>query len=106
VPQVAVVGYTNVGKSSLVSHLSHTPLECEDKLFVTLDPTARRVRLPTSGEACVLSDTVRAEERKRGNVCIRDRVHVCVCEREIGGEREWERGREGDRGDSPAEVRG
>ncbi|GAX80992.1 hypothetical protein CEUSTIGMA_g8427.t1 [Chlamydomonas eustigma] len=56
-PQVAVVGYTNVGKSTMVNTLTGSSLISKDALFVTLDPTARRLQLP-QGDACVLSDTV------------------------------------------------
>ncbi|GAB4821475.1 hypothetical protein N2152v2_008521 [Parachlorella kessleri] len=54
---VAVVGYTNAGKSSLVNALSKADVGVEDRLFATLDPTLRRVLLP-SGKEAILSDTV------------------------------------------------
>lgn len=57
VPQGAIVGYTNVGKSSLLSSLSGADLLVKDQLFATLDPTARRVMLEGHVEV-VLSDTV------------------------------------------------
>eukprot|EP00898_Chlorokybus_atmophyticus_P000002 jgi/Chlat1/1001/Chrsp108S01398 len=57
VAQVAVVGYTNAGKSSLVTALSKRQVGIEDRLFSTLDPSLRGVRLP-SGRRAVLSDTV------------------------------------------------
>ncbi|KAI5067597.1 hypothetical protein GOP47_0018125 [Adiantum capillus-veneris] len=56
-PVVAVVGYTNAGKSSLVSALSRSKLYIDDKLFATLDPRSRSVTLP-SGQSIILSDTV------------------------------------------------
>eukprot|EP00887_Chlorella_sp_A99_P005965 scaffold29.g5965.t1 len=56
-PQVAVVGYTNAGKSSLVTALTGSEVGAADALFATLDPTLRRARLP-SGREAVLSDTV------------------------------------------------
>ncbi|MCO5581563.1 hypothetical protein L7F22_035451 [Adiantum nelumboides] len=56
-PVVAVVGYTNAGKSSLVSALSRSKLYIDDKLFATLDPRSRSVVLP-SGQSVILSDTV------------------------------------------------
>lgn len=56
-PVVAVVGYTNAGKSSLVATLSRSKLYIDDKLFATLDPRSRSVTLP-SGQAVILSDTV------------------------------------------------
>lgn len=56
-PVGAIVGYTNSGKSSLLKTLSGTDVFVEDKLFATLDPTTRRIRLPESGEV-LLSDTV------------------------------------------------
>ncbi|KAL9241639.1 hypothetical protein vseg_015726 [Gypsophila vaccaria] len=54
---VAVVGYTNAGKSTLVSSLSHTELYSDDRLFATVDPRVRGVTLP-SGRKVLLSDTV------------------------------------------------
>ena len=57
VPTVALVGYTNAGKSTLFARLTGEPAEISDALFVTLDPLLRRVRLPDSREL-LLSDTV------------------------------------------------
>ncbi|KAJ6813614.1 uncharacterized protein M6B38_142330 [Iris pallida] len=54
---VAIVGYTNAGKSTLVSALSETDLYCDDRLFATVDPRLRSVVLP-SGRKALLSDTV------------------------------------------------
>ncbi|TKV91591.1 hypothetical protein SEVIR_9G106800v4 [Setaria viridis] len=54
---VAVVGYTNAGKSTLVSALSETALYSDDRLFATVDPRLRSVILP-SGRKALLSDTV------------------------------------------------
>ncbi|CAL5220216.1 g2192 [Coccomyxa viridis] len=56
-PLCSVVGYTNAGKSSLVSVLSGSYVEAEDRLFQTLDPTLRQAVLP-SGQQVILSDTV------------------------------------------------
>ena len=56
-PSVAIVGYTNAGKSSLLNALTGTNALAEDKLFATLDPTSRRLRLP-GGRILVLTDTV------------------------------------------------
>jgi GTP-binding protein HflX len=53
----SIVGYTNAGKSSLLKRLSGADILVEDKLFATLDPATRRVRLP-SGERILLTDTV------------------------------------------------
>jgi GTP-binding protein HflX len=57
VPVVAIVGYTNAGKSTLLHALSDADVLIEDKLFATLDPTVRRVSLPNGREA-LFSDTV------------------------------------------------
>ena len=57
VPHAAIVGYTNAGKSSLLKRLTGADVFVEDKLFATLDPTTRRVELP-SGQALLLTDTV------------------------------------------------
>ncbi len=57
VPVVAIVGYTNAGKSTLLNTLTGAGVLTEDKLFATLDTRARRLRLP-SGEFVVLTDTV------------------------------------------------
>ncbi|GFP96318.1 GTP-binding protein at3g49725 chloroplastic [Phtheirospermum japonicum] len=54
---VAVVGYTNAGKSTLVSELSNNYLYCDDRLFATVDPKLSSVILP-SGRKVLLSDTV------------------------------------------------
>ena len=57
VPVVALVGYTNAGKSSLLNALSRAGVVARDQLFSTLDPVTRRVRLP-SGEQVLMTDTV------------------------------------------------
>lgn len=57
VPSCAIVGYTNVGKSSLLNALTGAGVLSEDKLFATLDPTTRRFNLPT-GRPILLTDTV------------------------------------------------
>jgi GTP-binding protein HflX len=57
VTSVAIVGYTNVGKSTLLNRLTDANILAEDKLFATLDPTARSLRLP-SGRRVMLVDTV------------------------------------------------
>src|SRR5690349_2118002 len=56
-PIVALVGYTNAGKSTLLNALTGANVLAEDKLFATLDPRARRLRLP-NGSFVVLTDTV------------------------------------------------
>ncbi|MGI8756239.1 MAG: GTPase HflX [Acidimicrobiales bacterium] len=55
--QVAIVGYTNAGKSSLLNRLSGAGVLVEDRLFATLDATTRRLDLP-GGEAVLVTDTV------------------------------------------------
>ena len=57
IPEVAIVGYTNAGKSTLLNRLTDAGILAEDKLFATLDPTTRKYTLP-SGEAILLTDTV------------------------------------------------
>ncbi len=56
-PVVAIVGYTNAGKSTLLNTLTSSKVFTEDKLFATLDPTTRRLRFPREREV-VLTDTV------------------------------------------------
>ena len=57
IPTVALVGYTNAGKSTLFNALTDADVYVEDKLFATLDPTVRRLDLP-EGQNVVLADTV------------------------------------------------
>ncbi len=57
IPTVALVGYTNAGKSTLFNALTNASVYVEDQLFATLDPTVRRLQLP-SGRNVVLADTV------------------------------------------------
>ena len=57
IPTVALVGYTNAGKSTLFNALTEAGVYVEDKLFATLDPTVRKLELPGGGEV-ILADTV------------------------------------------------
>jgi GTP-binding protein HflX len=57
IPVVAIVGYTNAGKSTLLNALSHADVFVEDKLFATLDPTTKRLALPDR-RTVLLTDTV------------------------------------------------
>jgi GTP-binding protein HflX len=57
VPSVALVGYTNAGKSTLMNRLCNSDVFAEDKLFATLDPTARKFQL-NDGKTALLVDTV------------------------------------------------
>ena len=57
IPIVALVGYTNSGKSTLLNAMSRAGVLAEDKLFATLDPTTRRLRL-SDGTTVLLTDTV------------------------------------------------
>ncbi len=57
IPQIAIVGYTNAGKSTLLNTLTDAGILAENKLFATLDPTTRKLRLPC-GETVLLTDTV------------------------------------------------
>ena len=56
-PLVAIVGYTNAGKSTLLNRMTNAAVDAEDKLFATLDPTSRRLRFPEEREI-ILTDTV------------------------------------------------
>lgn len=57
IPIVAIVGYTNAGKSTLLNALSNAEVFVEDKLFATLDPTIRRLTLPDKSDV-LITDTV------------------------------------------------
>ncbi len=57
VPVLSLIGYTNAGKSTLLNALTRSEVETAGKLFVTLDPTSRRIRFPREGEV-VITDTV------------------------------------------------
>ena len=57
IPVVALVGYTNAGKSTLLNKLTDAQIYVADQLFATLDPTTRQLELPT-GETVLLTDTV------------------------------------------------
>jgi len=57
IPIVALIGYTNAGKSTLLNALSHADVFVEDKLFATLDPTTRRLTLPDKS-VVLATDTV------------------------------------------------
>lgn len=57
IKKVAIVGYTNAGKSTLLNRLTNAGILAEDKLFATLDPTTRKLTLP-DGTAVLLTDTV------------------------------------------------
>ncbi len=56
-PVIAIVGYTNAGKSTLLNELTGAQILAEDKLFATLDPTTRNLKL-ASGQEILLTDTV------------------------------------------------
>jgi GTPase len=56
-PVISIVGYTNAGKSTLLNALTESAVTAEDRMFATLDPTSRRLRLPRDQEV-IISDTV------------------------------------------------
>jgi GTP-binding protein HflX len=56
-PIVSIVGYTNAGKSTLLNALTASTVTAEDRMFATLDPTSRRLRLPRDQEV-IINDTV------------------------------------------------
>jgi len=56
-PIVALIGYTNAGKSTLFNHLTKANVKAKDQLFATLDPTMRALKMP-SGQTAIISDTV------------------------------------------------
>lgn len=56
-PVISIVGYTNAGKSTLLNTLTQSDILAEDKLFATLDPTSRRLRLPRDTNV-IITDTV------------------------------------------------
>jgi len=57
VPIISIVGYTNAGKSTLLNALTESSVTAEDRMFATLDPTSRRLRLPRDQEV-IINDTV------------------------------------------------
>ena len=86
--KVAIAGYTNAGKSTLMNFLTSAGILAEDKLFATLDPTTRRFTLP-SGEEILLTDTVgfirnlphhliRAFRSTLDEVCYADAILVVI----------------------------
>ena len=56
-PVISLVGYTNAGKSTLLNTLTHSDVRAEKRMFATLDPTSRRLRLPRDQEV-IINDTV------------------------------------------------
>jgi GTPase len=56
-PVVSIVGYTNAGKSTLLNSLTQSSVSAEERMFATLDPTSRRLRLPRDTEI-IINDTV------------------------------------------------
>jgi GTP-binding protein HflX len=57
IPILSIIGYTNAGKSTLLNALTRSEVEAADRLFMTLDPTSRRLRFPREGDV-VITDTV------------------------------------------------
>jgi len=57
IPVIAIVGYTNAGKTTLLNTLTHSRLAAENRFFATLDPTSRRLKFPQDREV-IITDTV------------------------------------------------
>jgi GTP-binding protein HflX len=57
IPILSIIGYTNAGKSTLLNALTESEVEAADRLFMTLDPTSRRLRFPREGDV-IITDTV------------------------------------------------
>jgi GTPase len=56
-PVLSIIGYTNAGKSTLLNALTKSEIDTADQMFVTLDPTSRRLRFPKQGDV-IITDTV------------------------------------------------
>jgi GTP-binding protein HflX len=56
-PVLSIIGYTNAGKSTLLNALTESKIDTADQMFVTLDPTSRRLRFPKQGDV-IITDTV------------------------------------------------
>ncbi len=54
---LSIIGYTNAGKSTLLNALTESEIDTADQMFVTLDPTSRRLRFPKQGDV-IITDTV------------------------------------------------
>ena len=81
VPVIALVGYTNAGKSTLLNSLTEAAVVAEDKLFATLDPTTRRVSLPSSKQVLIASMAVACPHFRISVIhivllCV---FHIVVC---------------------------
>ncbi|MGL5150760.1 MAG: HflX GTPase family protein [Clostridium sp.] len=76
-PVVAIVGYSNVGKSSILNILAHENIYVEDKLFATMDPTTRLVTLPSKGEV-LFTDTVGFIRKLPNNLL--NLFHISIAE--------------------------
>lgn len=77
IPVVAIVGYSNVGKSSILNILAHDNIYVEDKLFATMDPTTRLVTLPSKGEV-LFTDTVGFIRKLPNNLL--NLFHISIAE--------------------------
>lgn len=77
IPVVAIVGYSNVGKSSILNILAHENIYVEDKLFATMDPTTRLVTLPSKGEV-LFTDTVGFIRKLPNNLL--NLFHISIAE--------------------------
>jgi len=87
IPIVALVGYTNAGKSTLLNALTTAQAFVEDKLFATLDPTTRRVMLPNQSQV-LLTDTVGFNLAGKPRITALNKIDLLLDNNRSWGEKE------------------